>query len=131
MDFVINTNEARQRVLDYIGRLPIEKRPYRASIVKINPTRSNEQNRYMWFVFESLARELKTDRDTIHDFFSHLFLRVIDKLGDEEFYRLRGTSTLSAAEHSAFMDDVRKYSNQVFGIPIPLPGELDLDTLNF
>ena len=131
MDFLINTSESRDKVIAYINRLPIEKRPYKARVEVVRKSRSSDQNSYMWYVFDLLAQEFGTDRYAIHDFFSHLFLRVIDRVGEHEYHRTRGTSKLSTTEHSEFMEQVRIWASVEHGIIVPLPGEVITDNLNF
>ena len=129
MDFLIHTIDTRNAIVQYIGRLPIESRPYKAKIVPVKRSRSGDQNRYQWYCFELIAQEIGTTKEQVHDFFSTLFLQVTDSIGDHTFKSVRGTSTLSTQEHSEFMENVRIWCAAEEGIIVPLPGEIILDEL--
>jgi hypothetical protein len=131
MDFLINTIDTRNAIVQYIYRLPIETRPYKAKIAPVKVSRSHDQNRYQWFVFDLIAKELGTTKELVHEFFSTLFLQIEDQIGDYRFTRTKGTSSLSTIEHNELMESVRIWCAIEEGIIIPLPGEVILDDLKF
>jgi hypothetical protein len=127
MDFVISDDQSREKVISWLKRLPVNERRYKAKIVAVRKARSLQQNKYQWFVFELIARELGTTKEAIHDFFAELYLREEVEIAGHVYQRTRGTSELSTAEHSQFMEDVRIWSAVEEGIIVPLPEEVILD----
>ena len=89
-----------------------------ANMDKVKSIRSLDQNAYMWFYLEVIARETGNIADDLHRLFKGLFLpkRCITLRGKE--YTLAGSTTeLSKGEMSVYLDKISAHT----GVPLPDP----------
>jgi hypothetical protein len=89
------------------------------------PTRSNNQNRYLWgVVVKTLADELGYTSDEMFDALKFKFLRIeAEPENGRILPTVKSTSKLDTADFERFLDDVRMWAARDLGIIIPLPHE--------
>ena len=127
MDFLIKTNNHREKIISYIQRLPLDKNGYKAKIEAIKKQRSNNQNRYQHFVFNMIAEETGEFMPNVKWFYRQLFLTVVEKIFDKEIERVRSTTELTTLEQEDFMTKVRTHAGTELNMYIPLPNEVIYD----
>lgn len=87
--------------------------------------RSSNQNRYYWLVVEMLSDHTGFTKDEIHAILKRKFL-LVEKVSERSgviYEYVRSTTNLSTVEYEVYLDDVRRFAAQDFGIEIPLPNE--------
>lgn len=85
------------------------------------PQRSDPQNKYWWGVVVAiLADHCGYTNDEMHDALKYKFLR---DSAEGPLVKVRGTSTLTTAEFTRLIDDVRLWSETDLGCYIPAPNE--------
>jgi len=123
MDFIIKTYDHKEKVISYIKRLPKDK-GYKAKIEPIKGQRSNNQNRYMHFVFNLISEETGEYMQSVKWFYKQLFLTIVEKIFDKEIERVLSTTELTTIEQEDFMTKVRTHAGTELNMFIPLPNEV-------
>ena len=101
------------------------------SIERNKKKRSNEQNRYLHSMFTILKTELNElgnnfSMQEVKDMMKVKYIMVDmvnEQTGDVYGQRVKGTHECSTVQLMEFIDHVRKWAMDVFGIYLPLPGE--------
>ncbi len=124
MLFVIKSPDHQEKVLAYIKRLPITPLGWRLLIEKIRNVRSSNQRKYMWYIFELIAKETDNDKQVIHDYYCQKFLTTEVEIFGKLQKITRGTSQLNTKEQETFMLEVRTDAQTALGIFCPLPREI-------
>jgi len=126
MDFIIKTYEHKEKIISYIKRLPKDK-SYKAKIEPIKGKRSNQQNRYMHWVFNLIAEESGDFAEMVKWYYRKLFLTVVEKIFEEEVERVKSTTELNTLQQEEFMTKVRTHAGTERNIFVPLPNEVIYD----
>jgi hypothetical protein len=121
--FVIKKPTDREKVIAYLTRLPITPLGWRLLIEKIRNVRSTNQRKYMWYIFELIAKETDNDKQVIHDYYCQKFLTVEIEIFGKMQKITRGTSQLNTKEQETFMLEVRTDAQSELNIFCPLPNE--------
>ena len=127
MIFTIKTPAHKQLVISYIDNLNIEKRGYKIRIEPIATKRSNEQNRYMHFVFNLISEETGEVMDRVKWYYKDKFLKTIELVLGKEITRIKSTTELNTIEQEEFMSEVRIDASAELSIFVPLPNEIIYD----
>lgn len=89
-------------------------------ISKDRPSRSTQQNRYLWgCVYDLMSKDTGYTADEIHQIMAEMFLGY-EKNG-KRF--VRSTTTLSTVEMEDYLEKVRRFAATDLNIFIPLPNE--------
>lgn len=130
---------ARERIVDFsdpkekalvVSEVQLLKGVHRVSMLKHRPRRSDRQNKYYWpcfvQVFADWLREqgeVVTD-DEVHEMFKGRFLRrtMSDRLTGEVIGDYtRSTTDLNVHEFNQYLDHLRAFLGETFGIQVPDP----------
>jgi len=124
MLFVLKNPEHKQKVLDYIGRLPDRPLGYKLSIEFIRNSRSCNQRKYMWFTFAFIGTELDERKEDVYWYYVNKFLLEEVEIMGKKIMRPRETKTLNTMEQEIFMRQVREDVFNNFNIFCLLPNEV-------
>lgn len=119
----IYSQSDKDKIKSYIERLPLREKGYKILIESITQARSNNQNRYMWYVFNLIALETGNSKDDIHDFYVQKFLKIEKEILGEKVMFF-GTSKLDTKQFEEFMTSVREHAQEFLNILVPLPNEV-------
>lgn len=103
---------------------------YVFQVRKPSKRRTTKQNRVQWWYFNELAKETGHTPNMIKGMAQYKFLmreHVNTETGEITPYIL-DTSELDTMEHNYFMEDVRAWAKDFFGIDLPLPDPNRFDT---
>lgn len=95
--------------------------------------RSNQANRYYWFMLTHYVQpglydagwsDIKT-KDDAHIFVANMFLKVkmVNENTGEIMERVRSTTELSKEETSVYWEEIWRWSAEYLGVVIPAPNE--------
>ena len=127
MLFVIKCPQDRQKVLDYIGRLPERTLGWKIEVLAIRHSRSISQNRYAWYIFNLIATDTGETAQRVHDYFCQKFLTEETEIFGKTQKITKGTSALDTKQFENFMLNVRTSAQEELNIFCPLPGEIILE----
>lgn len=97
---------------------------YVLKFAKQSKPRTISQNRLMWMWFTCISQETGTPEQDIHDYYCSLYLRKrVDYKGHSQEVVI-GTSGLTTAQFSEFMDRIKADAASELGIVLPLPSDL-------
>lgn len=86
--------------------------------------RTISQNRLMWMWFNCISQETGTPQQDIHDYYCSLYLRKrVEYKGNLQEVVI-GTSGLTTAQFSEFMEKIKVDAASELGIALPLPSDL-------
>jgi len=88
--------------------------------------RSLKQNRYLWAVVNPMVAEA-SGYETAEEAHDALRMHFLLKHGDMPLPTIGSTTELSTTEFEEYCSKVRTLAAKMFGIYIPLPGEIDTD----
>jgi hypothetical protein len=124
---IIRDEGLRQRVLDVIGKLNLDKL-WQVTIEPYRKKRSLSQNALMWKWIDEVVKHVYEttgqDKDDIHLIFKQKFANVkcVGLGGDE--YLVRSTRKMTTAEMSTYMDAIYAFCTSELGLFLPLPEEM-------
>lgn len=104
---------------------------WRWTVKKYKPTRSNQQNRYLWGVVYPTILEKGGlegwDKEDVHELFlgEHFGWETLEGLGKGRIKPIKRSSRLSTEEFSAFVDFIQRYMAER-GVYIPDANEADV-----
>ena len=125
MLFILKTEIDRNKIISYLKRLPTKDLlGYKINIQSIRHTRSLNQNKYMWFIFDMIATETGEDRQRVHDYYCQKFLTEEIKIFDKIQKIIKGTSQLNTKQFEDFMLKVRTDASTELSVFCPLPNEV-------
>ena len=126
-EIIIRDEDGRQRALDTIGLLNIEK-PWQIEWKPYVKRRSLSQNALMWKLVGAVVDHVKDhtghDADEIHEFFKQKFLMPKGISMGGEVYEYRSTKKLTTAEMSSYMDAIYRWATSDLGLVLPVPEEM-------
>ena len=126
MQIIIRDEAIRQRVIDHIAALSLNK-PWTIEIKRHVKKRSLSQNALYWKWIGVISDETGNDNDVLHDYFKRKFLTPINtKLNNfnGEYLNYRTTTKLPTDQMSAYMEKVNAFAGTELGILLPQPEEL-------
>ena len=87
--------------------------------------RSVQQNRYYWLVASIISDQTGFTKDEIHSIFKSRFLRTekVNECSGAIYEFVRSTAELTTVEYEEYLDQVRQFASQEFGLVIPMPNE--------
>ena len=97
---------------------------YELSVSKRKKQRSLDQNALMWKWFSIIEDATGTNKQDIHDFYCKKFLKRIVFVGNREEVVVGGTSKLSTADMSNFMNMIQADAATELGITLPTAEDL-------
>jgi hypothetical protein len=122
MRTVVSDKTSRERFIEYIRNIDIQK-PYTAIFEPVKKKRTVRQNRLMHMWFKLLEDETGTSAKVWKDYYKRKFLTVYrDDCYGKEVETVQGTSELTTAELTSFLDNVRLDASEQ-GYYLPLPGD--------
>lgn len=124
MDFIIKNEEHKEKVISYLKRLPEREKGYKMRIEKIGYQRSNQQSRYMHFIFNLIAEECGEEMSAVKWYYRKKYLTIIDEIFGEEIERVKSTTELNTIEQEDFMTKVRTHASTERNVFCPLPNEV-------
>ena len=114
----------KEKVIDYIGKLPDEKR-YKVDIKSIREVRSPDQNQLYWLWLTCISDETGNDKDTLHEHFKDVYLGSKERIVFNRSISIRHTTTkLDTKEFAAYLDRIQTFANTELGIVLPNPEDL-------
>ncbi len=125
------TLDAKRRLIQSIGALPIDGKPYDIDIKPVRVTRSNRANAFYWAcVVESFNQFLRDQGESYtaedcHEFLKCKFLLqtlVNHETGEVVARAPRSTASLTTEEFAEFLDRCIAWLAETFGVVVPEPG---------
>lgn len=107
-----------------------EGKTVRVTVKRDRGTRTDKQNRYLWFAYHLIEKETGQDADDIHEVAKARFLpksvAICDGNGEVRGEYVIGGSTtkLSTVEFADFVAKLREWGRDWFHVEIPEPGEM-------
>ena len=105
-------------------------RAYKIIAQEFRATRSNEQNRLLWALYEDIIRlggeaMQGWEKEDLHDFFlcNHFGTEVKEMFGKKKQVPLRTSSGLSKTEFSDYVESIVRFMAER-GVVLKLPGDL-------
>jgi len=100
---------------------------YVFSIKEMKNDRSEKQNRYYWgVVIKILSENFGYLPLEIHEVLKSTLLPKELDFGIMKVISSRSTTSLNTSEFEEYLEKVRVWANQEFGVIIPLPNEVEL-----
>jgi len=126
-DMPIFLNE--EQVRGYLKTLPKE---FDVVFKKPSSGRSQQQNKYYWgVVVHLLSEHLGYTPEETHDVIKNEFLKevVMREINGEtkEIINIKSTTELNIKDMQQFLEFVRMWAMQEFGVDIPEPSEVEYD----
>lgn len=116
-----------QRITEHLNGLPLDKL---YSVTVSESTRTNDQNRLIWAMYEQILRLGGEDmagwsREDLHSFFlqNHFGSEEINVFGKVSHVPLRRSSKLSKKDFSLYVDSVVRFMAEK-GVSLQMPGDL-------
>lgn len=121
---VVGNEVARQRAIDILIALNLDKCPWAVSITTYKRNRSLEQNNLLWMWYGIIAQETGHDAEDIHEFCKRKFLPpvFIDVNGEVQEVR-RTTTKLKVDDMTDYLNKVHSWAVTELGVILPLPEE--------
>ena len=124
MQFKIHIQSDKAKVIDYIGKLPEEKK-YLIEIKLKRDRRSIDQNRLYWLWLNCIMDETGNQKDDLHVYFKQRFLGVENRyLFGENIVLEKSTAKLDTKQMTDYLDRVQQFANTELGILLPNPDDL-------
>lgn len=127
MLFVIKKSSDKEKVISYLNRLPDRELGYKIDIQFIRHSRSINQNKYSWFIWDLIAQETGENAQRVHDFYCQKFLTEEIEIFGKIQKITKGTSELNTKEMEEFMLEVRTDASVELNVFCPLPNECILE----
>lgn len=110
----------RQEVARLFGGQSIE-----IVIHKKKKHRSVQQNRYYWLVCTMISEYTGFSKEEIHAILKSRFLKVekVNEVSGVIYDYIKSTTELSTVEYEQYMDSVRQFAAEEFGMNVPMPNE--------
>ena len=127
MNFVINNNQDKQTLFNYLKELQTN---YIVKVKKQRNNRSNMQNNYYWScIVQPLANELGYFPDEMHDTLKVKFSsewQSID-INDKQIglQTVKSTATMNTKDFEVYADQIRIWALTELGIRLMLPNEYE------
>lgn len=96
---------------------------YRLLVERVKEPRSLDQNRLLWLWLACISSETGNTPQELHDIYCTLFLRKTAYFAGSTVVTVSGTSGLTKAEFSAFLDKIQAHAAAELGIILPTPGD--------
>lgn len=103
------------RIVSVLSALARDK-AWKITIAEAKPTRSNDQNSYLWAIYENIlstcGEELRGwTKEELHEFFlgTHFGWETVTGLGRRRVRPLRRSSKLSTVEFSEFIACIQRF----------------------
>ena len=125
--FILRNPDIRANAIRFIERLP-EGKTWKVEISEFRPTRSNQQNRYLFGVcYPTLIADAGLEgwtADDVHDYClgEHFGWERLEGLGRTRVRPIRRSSKLSTTEFMDYIASVHKLAAE-HGVYIPEPNE--------
>ena len=114
----INYPSDKQKVIDYINKLPDKK--YIVKVELKREQRSPDQNRLYWLWVACISDETGNSKEMIHHELRMKYLpKYSGKLGVEPV----STTTLDTAQFKKYLDEVNLWANEYLGLILPNPDD--------
>lgn len=87
--------------------------------------RSVQQNRYYWLVCTMISEHTGFSKEETHAILKSRFLKV-EKVNEDSgviYQYVKSTTELSTVEYEQYMDSVRQFAAEEFGMNVPMPNE--------
>jgi hypothetical protein len=117
------------RIVAFISALSKDK-AWKVEIGEYKRTRSNDQNAYLWTVYEHILKTCDEQlrgwtKEELHEFFlgTHFGWETVEGFGRKRVRPLRRSSRLSTVEFSEFVAAIQQFMAER-GIYLPDPGEV-------
>lgn len=126
MECIIVNEQIRQRYIEHIDGLNLEKGPWLATVAKKKKVRSLSQNNLYWKWISVICKETGGSKDPIHEALMKMFLApTIEEVFGEltEYYT---TTNLEVPEFSTYLDQIQAFVSVDYGIMLPIPQELQM-----
>lgn len=118
----IATPQDKQKVADYIDRLPDKK--FTVKIERKKENRSISQNALYWSWLNLIMAETGNHKDDLHEDLGKKFLpRFVRVYNDEEKEIVRSTKHLCTVEFADYLKRVQEFSASWWGVRLPDPDE--------
>lgn len=119
----INHPSDKQKVIDYIRKLPDKK--FIAKIERAKEIRSMSQNKLYWMWLSCIQADTGNFREDLHEEFSRMFLPKVTRIyRDEEIEKPISTTKLDTKQFTDYLDRVQQFASVEFGCILPNPEDL-------
>ena len=127
MNFVINNNQDKQTLFNYLKELETD---YIVKVKKQRNNRSNMQNNYYWAcIVQPLAAELGYFPDGMHDTLKVKFASEWQSIEVNNnkvgLQVINSTATMNTKEFEIYADQIRIWALTELGIRLMLPNEYE------
>lgn len=75
--------------------------------------RSNQQNNYLWLIYELIAEYSGDNKDSIHEYCKNRFLSVKIEVMGENLKVVKSTSSLKTDEFNEYVDKVKQFAAEM------------------
>lgn len=121
MRFTIISSKDKQKVFDYLEKLPEGKR-YFVDIVLKREKRTVDQNCLYWLWIACIMLETGNDKEFLHEYFKGKFLGYVEKVVFGEVIKTpKSTTTLNTKQFTNYLEDIRVFAAAELGIVLPDP----------
>ena len=118
-NFQIINNEDRDRVINYLKLINIEK-PIAVSIKPYKPNRSAAQNRLLWKWLTIMGNDLGYTKDELYVVMGDMFLGYIEiECMGKKISQLVSTSSLKVKPFAEYLTRIERFAASELGIVLP------------
>lgn len=114
------TRKFRKEVAQLFGGRSIE-----ITVTKKKKKRSVRQNSYYWLLVTMISDHTGFTKEEVHAILKQRFLKVerVNEVTGAIYEYVRSTTELSTVEYEDYLEDVRRFASEEFGIYLPEPQE--------
>ena len=99
----------------------LEGRRVEVSVEKFRRKRTNDQNRYYWFILDLISKETGQDPLSLHEAFKFRFSGKITLKG---LVIPQSTKTRDTVEFTAYIESIRMWAREFLNMNIPDPNQV-------
>ena len=98
------------------------------SVVRQQHARTLPQNRYYWLLVQEIADFIGESRDATHDLMKDQFLpkRDVELIEGQRLTMPPTTRTLTVEQFTAYIEQIKVWSAQFLGLPLPEAGQVEV-----
>lgn len=121
MDFIVQSQPDKEKVIAYIGKLPEGKR-YHVRISLKREKRTVDQNSLYWLWIACIMDETGNEKEFLHEFFKGKFLGYHERVVFGQVVKTpKTTTTLDTKQFTNYLEEIRVFAAAELGIVLPDP----------
>jgi hypothetical protein len=125
--YVIRDHRFLENLIEFLRKLPLDKRPWQVEIEPYVKRRSKRQNALYWSWLEILAGEFGYTKDELHIVLGEQLLpkvELVNRFTGEALMVPKSTTQLSTVEFRDYLDHIERIAAE-HGIMLPQPNDHD------